>query len=292
MGAGVPIGEIGFLRGVPATATVTTKTHGSAFVIDDSAFHQLEHEQPVLIAEFLRTLAQIADERTTYNLTQTPESSYAAAPTMEILLCRSKDMLRIAQRLRYEVYCEELGRKSPYADPEKKIITDDLDEFGHIFLAVEADEMVGTLRVNSPSEGSLGVLEELYGMRASANHPDATVICTKFIVKKSRRRSPAAIKLISAATKYGVRSKWKECFIDCIPALLPYYKAMGFRIAGPRFFHRENGPSLPMKLDVSKHAPKLTSEFGRFKYLNLYVKAKAIKLIDDLIGSSVMTEQP
>jgi hypothetical protein len=256
--------------------------------IDDSAFGRLEHEQPALMTQFLQTLAQIADERMNYNLTQTSEASYAAAPAIEIQLCRGADMLRAAQRLRYEVYCEELGRKSPYADHDKKIITDDLDSFGYTFLAVEADELIGTLRVNSPSEGSLGVLEELYGMRASANHPYATVICTKFIAKKSKRRSPAAIKLISAATKYGVRTMWKECHIDCIPALLPYYKAMGFRIAGLRFFHRENGPSVPMKLDVLKHGAKLAGEFGRFQYLNLYVRAKVIKLIDNLIGSQVM----
>ena len=37
------------------------------------------------------------------------------------------------------------------------------------------------------------------------------------------------------------------------PALLPYYKALGFKIAGQKFFHPENGPSHPMRLDLVKH---------------------------------------
>jgi predicted GNAT family N-acyltransferase len=78
------------------------------------------------------------------------------------------------------------------------------------------------------------------------HHPQATAICTKFIVKRSRRGGPAAMKLISAMVRFGLRIDVKECYIDCIPALLPYYKALGFTIIGHQFFHRENGPSFPM----------------------------------------------
>jgi hypothetical protein len=43
------------------------------------------------------------------------------------------------------------------------------------------------LRTNLSFEGSLGILEELYGMRAP-HYPRATGICTKFIVRKSARQ--------------------------------------------------------------------------------------------------------
>jgi CRP-like cAMP-binding protein len=282
---GSPIGEIGFLRGCSATATVIARTATHALVIDDPTLARLEYEQPVLTAHLLRHLAETAEERTSYNLTwsSTP-TTYTRSPTIEAYLCRNKDMLERAQRLRYEVYCQELGRQSPYADHDKKVITDQLDDAGHIFVAVEAGETIGTLRANFSSEGSLGILEELYGMRTSPHHPKATGICTKFIVRKSKRGSAASIKLISAMVRYGIRNHIKECYIDCIPPLLPYYKAIGFRITGQKFFHRENGPSHPMLLDLGTHGEKLSNEGGVREYLTLIMKAQAIKLIDRVRG--------
>jgi hypothetical protein len=79
--------------------------------------------------------------------------------------------------------------------------------------------------------------------------------------------------------RYGIRKGIKECYIDCIPSLLPYYKALGFAIAGPKFFHRENGPSHPMRLDLVKHGEALSNETGMREYVSLVVKAQAIRLI-------------
>jgi predicted GNAT family N-acyltransferase len=283
--AGAPIGEIGFLRGSPATATVTARTATGALVIDDPTLARLEREQPALTADWLRQLAQTAEERTSYNTTWgVATTAYARPQAIEVYLCRSKAMLENAQRLRYEVYCLELGRQSPYADHDRKIITDHLDETGHVFVAVEAGKTIGTLRGNAAAESPLGVLEELYGMRRSPHHPDATAICTKFVIRKSKRGGAAAMKLISAMVRYGIRKGIKECYIDCIPALLPYYKALGFTIAGPKFFHRENGPSHPMRLDLVKHGEALSNEAGMREYVSLIVKAQAIRLIDGVRG--------
>jgi CRP-like cAMP-binding protein len=284
-GAGSPIGEIGFLRGWPATATVTARTAVGALVIDDPTLARLENEQPLLAAQLLRHLAKVAEERTSDSLTFISiPAAYAKAPAIEVYLCRTSDMLERAQRLRYDVYCRELGRSSPYADHDRKIISDDLDDTGHTFIAVEAGEAIGTLRGNAASEGSLGVLEELYGMNTSSFHPAATAICTKFIVKKSKRGSPTSMSLMAAMMRYAIRHDMKECYIDCIPALLPYYKAVGFKITAPKFFHRENGPSHPMKLDVGKHGDRLSHDYAKSRLLALYMKAKFIRWIDTLRG--------
>jgi N-acyl-L-homoserine lactone synthetase len=283
--AGSPIGEIGFLRGCSATATVTAREATGALVVDDATLARLEREQPALTAQLLHHLARTADERTSYNLTwsATPTPGAKSRP-IDVYLCRNSDMLESAQRLRYEVYCQELGRRSPHADHDRKIITDRLDDGGHVFVAVEAGETIGTLRANLSFEGSLGILEELYGMRVSPHHPAATSICTKFIVKKSKRGSPASIKLISAVVQYGMRNGIKECYIDCIPALLPYYKAIGFTVTRQKFFHVENGPSHPMLLDLTKHGQRLSKEGGARAYLALFVKAQAIRLMDRVRG--------
>jgi CRP-like cAMP-binding protein/predicted GNAT family N-acyltransferase len=292
-GVGSPIGEIGFLRGCPATATVVARTPTAALVIDDPTLAGLEQEQPALTAHLLRHLADTAEERTSYNLTwnSTP-AAYTGSQTIEVYLCRNRDMLERAQRLRYDVYCLELGRQSPYADHDKKIISDYLDDAGQVFVAVEGGETIGTLRGNMSSEGSLGVLAELYEMRRSVHYPEATAICTKFVVKKSKRGGPAAMKLIASMVRYGLRNHVKECYIDCIPPLLPYYKAIGFTITGRKFFHRENGPSVPMVIDLVKHGARLSREAGLRDYLNLIVKAHTIRLIDRVRGFATSTALP
>jgi CRP-like cAMP-binding protein len=261
-GAGCPIGEIGFLRGWAATATVTTQTAVEALVIDDPIFSRLEQDQRALAADLLRRLADIAEDRTSDNLAFV-SGAFAQSRTqaIDVYLCRNEDMLRSAQRLRYDVYCVELGRNSPHADHDKKVITDDLDRFGHTFIAMEAGETIGTMRGNLALEGSLGLLEELYGMTRSPHHPAKTSVCTKLIVKKSKRGSRAALKLIAAMVRFGRPHDIVECYIDCVPELLPFYQRLGFAVSGPKFFHRENGPSIPLVVDVAKHGVRLGGDF-------------------------------
>lgn len=277
---GAPIGEISFLRGWPATATVTAVEPVEVFVLDDGRLSQLELRQPRATADFMRYLAEVAEERTASNLaldTATPR--YDRRHLVDVHLCRNDEMLARAQRLRYEVYCTELGRQSPFADHQKRLIADQLDATGQTFLALEGGEVTGTLRANLASDGNLGILEELYGMSRSPYHPAATAICTKFIVRKAKRGGQTSFKLIAAVVTLGLRLGVKECFIDCIPPLLPYYKAMGFAESGPVFLHRENGPSHPMRLDLQRHGARLSREAGLLAYARLIVVASVHKLL-------------
>jgi predicted GNAT family N-acyltransferase len=286
VGAGWPIGEISFLRGSPAVATVTAAEPTSALVIDDITLARLEREQPALAVRFLRLLADIADDRSNSNMTFAGEpAAYLRGSAIDIRLCRGNDMLEAAQRLRYEAYCLELGRQSPFADHGRKIIADALDETGYVFVAMEAGEVIATVRVNFPAEGSVGLLEHVYGMAQSPHHPDRTAVCTKFIVKRSKRKSPAACMLICATARHCTQNGKKELYIDCIPALVPYYKAIGFKIAAESFYHRENGPSYPMVI-TDKYKDRWIRDFGPRQYLLLYAKAKVIKWVGAVRGTA------
>jgi len=250
---GLPIGEIGFLRGLPATATVTATENVEALEISDDGLSKLEQEAPDRAVALLQFLALTADERTSFNIALADTLPDAPqTQSIRILLCRDSEMLLKAQRLRYTVYCAELGRQSPHADHDQKIISDDLDAFGTTFIAVEDGETIGTLRANRPSEGSIGILESLYGMDASEHNPDSTVICTKFIIAPDKRTTAAGIKLVAAFARFGVQHGLRECYIDCIPSLRPFYTGLGFRKSGEKFLHRENGPSVPMMVDLVK----------------------------------------
>jgi N-acyl-L-homoserine lactone synthetase len=278
---GLPIGEISFLRGVPATATVTASQPCRALIINDQVLHEVESWNAEAAVTLLRYLAEIEQERTSENLLFGAKSYLPnRGSAIEVRLCRNAGMLETAQRLRYRVYCEELGRKSPFADHQRKIITDEFDSFGHTFIALENERIVGTLRANIARDGSLGLAEELYGMRSSPHHPGATGICTKFIVEKSKRGSPVAMKLISAVVQYGLRREIKECYIDCVPTLLHYYRALGFKISGQKFLHRENGLSYPMVLDLDRHGRRLGEEQGVREYLKLFAKAQSIRFAE------------
>jgi CRP-like cAMP-binding protein len=260
---GSPIGEISFLTGRTATAHVKARTPTKALVIDDDVWALLERDHPNVATDLYRQLAEVADGRQSFNLLfHADEPGQPAQPSVEVRLCRNAKMLRDAQRLRYEVYCEELGRTSPFADVENRLIADDLDTFAHVLIALEGDVVVGTMRMNAASEGALGALVELYGMQNSAHHPDATSVCTKFIVKKAHRYSQASFKLMATSVEFGVRNKFKDCFIDCIPTLLPFYMSMGFRQSAPAFLHRENGRSIPLMLDIERYAPRINRLTG------------------------------
>lgn len=260
---GSPIGEISYLTGRPATAHVTARTATRALVIDDDVWAMLERDHPALAAGLYRQLAEVADGRQSFNLLfHTDESGKPPEAGVEVRLCRNAEMLHQAQRIRYEVYCEELGRSSPFADADKRIIADDLDTFAHVLVALLGDEPVGTMRLNRAGEGPLGPLAELYGMHNSGHHPDFTSVCTKFIVRKAHRYSQASFKLMATAVDFGMRSKVKESFIDCIPQLLPFYMSMGFRQSAPAFLHRENGRSVPLMLDIERYAPRINRLTG------------------------------
>lgn len=274
-----PIGEIGFLRGTAASATVRAATDGTAILIDDDVLETLERHQPSVASQFLHRLAQIADERTSFNLLTTPKGpTHVKGSGVDILICRTEELLKQAQRLRYDVYCGELGRQSPFADHDQRLIADNLDRFANTFVAVENGEIIGTLRSNEAAHGPLGILEELYGMTKSAHHPRATAVCTKFVVKKSRRGGPTAFKLIAAVVRYGLQRQVKECYVDCIPSLLPYYQAMGFVPCGQRFLHRENGPSDPLVLDIEKYGERLTTEIGPLSLAAFFVRSQYHKV--------------
>lgn len=284
-GPGQPIGEIGFLRGLPATATVTAREQMQVMVIDDETLGILETRKPELLAALLRRLSEIADDRTSYDLTlpQGRELDEQDA-NVEVLLCRDEQMLREAQKLRYKVYCTELQRKSPFADHEQGIISDPLDEFGHCFIAVKGGKTVGTLRANRPVEGSIGSLEQIYGMHHSEHHPAATSVTTKFVVAREMRRSPVAMQLVSHASQYGLKYGVIESFIDCVPRLVHYYRAMGFTPAEKPFLHPENGPSIPMRINLEKNAKRLVGQVGLRRMMAFYARSKAYKFAERLRG--------
>ena len=185
---GAPIGEIGFLTGAPATATVTARTDARALYIDNGAWRELERLRPDLAIELYRRLAEVADGRQSHNLLfLTDQGLPEGAATAEIVLCEMPSFCMRHSRSAIKSIAGNWAERRPSPMRGKGIIADELDETGHVLLALDDGVPIATLRMNMRRDGPLGLLEELYGMAQSPHHPEGTAICTKFIVKKSHR---------------------------------------------------------------------------------------------------------
>ena len=68
--------------------------------------------------------------------------------------------------------------------------------------------------------------------------------------------------LMSTAVEMAQRYAIKQCYIDCIPELRPFYATLGFTQSGPAFLHRENGRSYPLMLDIDRYARRIARLSG------------------------------
>jgi predicted GNAT family N-acyltransferase len=147
----------------------------------------------------------------------------------DVRVCKTETELQSVQRLRYEIYVEEMGRPQPHADHVNRRITDDLDAHGHV-LGIEADgELAGTLRVNLLSDG-VGKYEDLYGLSdLSESERKRHVIVTALMLRPSVRHA-GAVKALFLANYALCRSLGADsCWIDCNEPLVPMFLHYGFR---------------------------------------------------------------
>ncbi len=251
------IGEIGFLTGKGATAKVAASTAVSALGIGHEEIRALERVEQQTAIELQRHLARLARSRLAQNEVLLEGYEDGDESGFEIVGCTTPELLGVAQNLRYEVYCGEFGRSSPYADPETRRIVDPLDAHGFSFVAYHNGEAVGTTRVNLARHGELGVLPEIYGMAKSSRHPATTSVITKYAIRESWRGGSAYMRLFGAIATLIDNAGVEEIFIDCNPTLARFYSTMGFRQCEAEFMHYENGLSVPMVLDIPDYRARM-----------------------------------
>ncbi|MCC5816569.1 MAG: GNAT family N-acetyltransferase [Leptospira sp.] len=150
--------------------------------------------------------------------------------------------------LRYDIYINELERNQEHADNKRKIIQEPWDKTAYLLYAVNADEIIGTVRLNLKKDGPLEY-EELYDMdKFSPYFPDKISMTTKLLVKEKYRNSIAASSLVMTA--YEMYRKWGLVFnfIDTRPHLVRLYQQLGFRFYKENINHPEFGNAIPMVL--------------------------------------------
>ncbi len=260
VGAGDIVGEIGFLTGKGANATLRAIGAVSALSIDGSALGQLQRNDPKNAAEVLRHLALLMRDRIEENEDLLPVSDPSDSGAFDILRCSTLDQLRTAQKIRYDVYCLEFGRSSPYADADEGTIIDDLDKAGTSFLAIHDGVAIGTVRINLGRESDFGPMAEIYGIADSQFDLEDASIVTKFAIREAFRGGSAYMRLFAAIAGFVHTTGAKSIFIDCNPKLARFYATMGFVRSAPDFLHYENGLSIPMVLDLQDYFDRMPLE--------------------------------
>jgi len=77
---------------------------------------------------------------------------------IEIGIAKTPEEKEKIYRLRYHIYAEEIPFKLVSVDHEKKILYDDLDEWGTLFYATDGLEFIGTVTQLSQRQNRLNRL--------------------------------------------------------------------------------------------------------------------------------------
>lgn len=207
VGPGTIVGEIGFLTGQGATATLRAQGEVHALSIDAEALQRLRRNTPEIAATVLRHLAELLSDRSAQN-----EGLAQQAPEGGVIRCSTLDLKRTAQRVRYDVACLERGEQCATADPEEGIITDDLDRTGTSFLAFDGVQAIGMMRLNFTAQG------------------DAEI--TAFAVRDAYRSDTLFRMFFSALSTFARASDATNLIATCRPEDAPIFAAHGFQRTG------------------------------------------------------------
>ncbi|HEU4731454.1 MAG TPA: hypothetical protein VFT22_26350 [Kofleriaceae bacterium] len=153
-------------------------------------------------------------------------------------------------RFWYDTYVAEMRRSVKDADHERRRLTDSLEDHSTIFAAYEGPAILGTIRVNLSSMGSLSYYDELYGLDACKPDRDPVAIATKFMVKSRYRGTPLGYELASAGLAECVRGSAVAVYMDCNEYLFGYFSTLGFECVRSAV-HPEFGSVRVMKYDLS-----------------------------------------
>jgi hypothetical protein len=135
------------------------------------------------------------------------------------------------QRLRYDVYVEEMGRYRDAADHVNRLLAEPEDERSWLFYARDGDELVAAGRV---TWGGVGFSErqiEQYRLAPFLDELPASVMCVgeRMMVRPAYRAGNLVGQLMDSGRPFIDSYNLRAVFGCCEPHLLPMYIAMGQR---------------------------------------------------------------
>jgi predicted GNAT family N-acyltransferase len=194
-----------------------------------------------------------------------PQSAQIAQVDMELRLASSAKDREAAFRLRYDVYIAEQGKPYPGADHDARVLTDELDVDGDIFIVDYGGDIVGTVRAN------------WFNSPATARHyartfelerfPDIQLaragVCTRLAASIEHRHAQARRLLFDGIYEQGV-SRTSFCFAACASRLVRLFRRYGFREYAPPIHDPVVGPlhRTLLVVDDLEHLMQVDSPFA------------------------------
>ena len=152
-------------------------------------------------------------------------------------------------RLRYDVYVAELGHaKLAHVDRERRMLVDDLDATGQLFLAESEGRTIGTLRYNDAA-GFSGEFARRYGAdRLREAGIGEWIYVSRLMISQDVRGRGALQPLLTASYEHMLAHGVRCALINCAPGLVRMYEQLGFRRHMEGFVEPELGYRVPMML--------------------------------------------
>lgn len=254
VGPGAIVGEIGFLTGQAATATLRALGPVDALSLDSSALQRLKRNAPTVAADILRHLAALLQERALQNEGLVDVEGSSDSLGIAVVRCSTLDQKRTAQRIRYDIHCLENGLSSAFADDEEGIITDDLDRTGTSFIAFTGVQAIAMMRVNS-SEACGAVLQEFHGGIGTGRLVENAVVITATALQDGYRADALYGQFFNAIATFSQAYGAGAILASCPPDQEVHYKAHGFKRTGPTAPLPEVGRCIPMVLVSASSTP-------------------------------------
>lgn len=163
-------------------------------------------------------------------------------------------------RLWYQIYFEEMGRNSLYANHDLKQICDDMEKNSIIILAKDGNNLVGTSRIHIyPDNASeIPYYEDLYKLENFFNEKfEKIAIVTRYMVDKVYRKLGLGFSLALATVNYCIKNNIRWIIMDCSPNLYDYFEKIGFSEYLGILHHKEYGEVKIMYFDVFQNPPKI-----------------------------------
>lgn len=170
-------------------------------------------------------------------------------------------------RLRYDAFVRERHWTPPEADHVARRVKDTLDPHAIVLAATDqvSNAVVGTIRTNLLSEGSVPIYPSLYRLTDLSAATWATCSVTTYLaVAATHRRAGLGAQLSRALFDLRVARGVKFDYLDCPTDLVPYFLRLGYRWTRA-VRHPTSGPAHLMQLAlhdvdhlVAVHSPLVT----------------------------------
>ena len=154
-------------------------------------------------------------------------------------------------RFRYDIYEEEMHRNDRYADHDKRMIKDHLDDYAYNIAAYKDGRVVAVNRVNFCADGDPGEYLGFYELdTVKEDYPEKVSFSTRIMADASVRGGVVPLLVSVEGFRLGIERNMNWCYCDCNAHLVAFFEKLGFENFRPNKIHPSFGEVTVMRFDL------------------------------------------